>query len=72
MGNKEIINTEDGRMLGFIARLNGQDRVPIGDPKMAPVLSQNNIAEVCKAWLQGWDECNIEYRKTPHQYSNKK
>ena len=63
--NKEIVSAEEAMVLGFIARLNNQDRVPIGDPKMASCLSQNNIAEVCKAWLKGWDDCNLEYKRYP-------
>jgi len=65
---------EDAKQLGFIARMNHQPRIPIQDKKMYWVWHgkksesvKQDVSTFFAAWLEGWDECNLEYVKTPHK-----
>ena len=54
---------ESVRNLGFIARMNHKSRVPAHDQKLMNSLKdRGNIKPSVwlNAWLEGWDECNLE------------
>jgi len=49
--------------LGFIAKMNKQDRVPAHDGKFMNEFKDSLTTFNLEAWLRGWDEANLEYEK---------
>lgn len=58
---------KDAKNFGFIARMNKAIRVPAHDAKFLKAFSGKLNSKVLGAWLQGWDEANLEYAN----YENK-
>jgi hypothetical protein len=53
----------DAKNFGFIARMNHAIRVPAHDAKFLQAFWGKLNSKVLGAWLQGWDEANLEYEK---------
>jgi hypothetical protein len=60
MKKSEISNAYN---LGFIAKMNKQDRVPAHDQKFMNEFKDELTAFNFEAWLRGWDDANLEYEK---------
>ena len=60
---ENIHTLEHARNLGFVARMNKRSRVPAQDPKVMENLKDRGDIKASvwlNAWLEGWDECNLE------------
>jgi hypothetical protein len=71
MENNHNTKLDVAKNLGFIARMNNRPRVPAHDPKIMNSLKDRGDVKASvwlNAWLQGWDECNLEDAK----YTRKK
>jgi hypothetical protein len=62
-------NIADAKNFGFIARMNQAIRVPAHDAKFLKAFWGGLNSKVLGAWLQGWDEANLEYAN--YNYKNK-
>jgi hypothetical protein len=73
------MQTLTAKNLGFIAKLNKVERIPVNDQKFKNLISDkdgncfysiNEINELLKAWIEGWDSANNEYKKYSRKSKN--
>ena len=63
-----MFSLEDSRNRGFVARMQQKARIPHHDEKFikdlasAPISTERAMKHMT-AWLNGWDEANIDYAK---------
>lgn len=53
----------EAKNLGFIAKMNKENRTPAHDKKFMETFKDSLTTKNLEAWLQGWDEANLEYAK---------
>lgn len=65
---------EIAKNLGFIAKLNKIDRLPVNDKKFQDLIGSPNclftvgeISKLLTSWVSGWDSCNLEYKRYAKQ-----